>query len=113
MIKTKSWMLATLTIVSSLLPLLPLAVVCCGLPAVLGSLLYWTLLSFSVAATFLSFPDSSSSVTTRLSVALPPLFVSVPVVMVLAGFFDWFGMADLFPRRRAGFGLRLWAFVLV
>lgn len=78
-------------------------------------------MSLSVCTAFFPFALSSSSspsspIATRLCVALPPFLVSVPVfvtvVVVFAGFFVRFDMADLFARWR-GAGLRLRAFIFI
>lgn len=93
-----------LTFLSFLLLLLP--VVCGGFSTVLGGLLNWTLLPVSVPAVFPSLTiTAAASSSTCLSMALPPLLVSVPVgvVVVLAVLFAWFGMPDFFANgRRAG-----------
>lgn len=103
-----------LTSVSSLLPLFPFALMRAGLLAVLRGLLDWTLMPLAVRAAFFPFAalPSSSSFAARLCVALPPILLSVPVfvtvMMVFAGFFVGFDMADLFARRRRRARLWLW-----
>lgn len=110
----------TLTNVSSFLPLFPFALMRTGLLAVLRGLLDRTLMPLAVRTAFFPFAAlPSSSYTARLCVALPPLLISVPVfvtlMMVFAGFFVGFDMADLFARRRRRrrARLRLWLRALV